>query len=138
MNQLYAESHIRNLILMAKSDNYLDQRELAIIMKIGLEKGFTEDEINYFVRDDSYFDLIPPKQLIECFEQLYDLGLVMMADGIIQDNELNYYKKFAEKLGLSNKHANFVTLTIVEGLDNNFGKNTIFQASKKFLQEIEE
>lgn len=138
MDRLYAESHIRNLILMAKSDDHMDERELAVILKIGQEKGFSKDEIEYFIQDDSNFDLIQPTEIIECFEQLYDLGLVMMADGIIEDDEIDFCTDFAEKLGLSSKEANMITLSIAEGLENSFSKHTIYQTTKKLLQEIGE
>ena len=138
MNKLYAESHIRNLILMAKSDNHMDDRELAVILKIGQEKGFSKDEIEYFIQDDSNFDLIQPTEIIECFEQLYDLGLVMIADGIIEDDEIDFCTDFAEKLGLSSKEANMITFSIAEGLENNFSKYTIYETTKKLLQEIGE
>ena len=63
MNRIYNESHIRNLILMAKSDNYIDHRELDVIYTIGEEKGFSREEIEYFLIDDSQFELIQPQEI---------------------------------------------------------------------------
>lgn len=138
MNQIYNESHIRNLILMAKSDDHVDDTELEIIFKIGKERGFTEQEINYFLKDETSFKIIQPKEIEECFEQLYDLALVMMADGIIEDDEMDFCTEFAEELGLESKEASFIVMSIVEGLENNFAKTTIYQTSRKFLEELED
>ncbi len=136
MNQFYNESHIRNLILMAKSDNHVHDKELEVIFRIGKERGFTEQEINGFIEDNSSFKIIQPKEIKECFEQLYNLVLVMMADGIVEDNEMDFCTAFAEKLGLDTKPAIFTVMSIVEGLEDNFTKTTIYQTARKFLEEL--
>ena len=39
------ESHVRNLILMAKADNSIDKSELEVIFTVGKQRGFSKEEV---------------------------------------------------------------------------------------------
>jgi uncharacterized membrane protein YebE (DUF533 family) len=127
------EAHLRNLILMAKSDNSIDQSELEVIYKIGLHRNFTEDEIKDLLRSNDRQKLIIPENDQDKFEQLYDLTLVMMADGIIEDDEMDFCVNFGNKLGLRKTNSALLITEIVEGLESDFDKFDIFNKTKQYF-----
>ncbi|MCP4520832.1 MAG: TerB family tellurite resistance protein [Cytophagales bacterium] len=138
MGSFHNESHIKNLIMMAQSDDHVDQSEIDIICSIAKNRGISEEKVKELIASgDTDFEISKPDTIDECFEQLYDLALVMMADGIIDDDEMDFCTDFAEQLGLAPKEANFIVLSIVEGLENQFSKSTIHQASERFLAHID-
>ena len=130
------EAHLRNLILMAKSDNSIDQSELEVIYEIGLRRGFTENEIKDLLRNNDRQKLIVPENDQDKFEQLYDLTLVMMADGIIEDDEMDFCIDFGNKLGLRKTRAALLITEIVEGLEKKLDKFDIFNKTKKYFNVI--
>ena len=127
------EAHLQNLILMAKSDHSIDQSELVVIYKIGINRNFTEGEIKELLRCHKKTKLIIPENNQDKFEQLYDLTLVMMADGIIEDDEMNFCIDFGNKLGLRKTNAALMVTEIVEGLESEFDKFDIFNQTKKYF-----
>jgi uncharacterized membrane protein YebE (DUF533 family) len=127
------EAHLRNLILMAKSDNSIDQSELEVIYKIGIHRNFTENEIKDLLRSNDRQKLIVPENDQDKFEQLYDLTLVMMADGVIEDDEMNFCINFGNKLGLRKTNAALLITEIIEGLEDKYDKFDIFNKTKKHI-----
>jgi hypothetical protein len=119
---------------MAKSDHSIDQSELEVTYKIGLHRNFTESEIKDLLRNNDRHKLIIPENDQDKFEQLYDLILVMMADGIIEDDEMEFCIDFGNKLGLRKTRAALLIIEIVEGLEGDFD---IFNKTKKYFVNLE-
>ncbi len=129
------ESHLKNLILMARSDNSIDQSEVEVIIKIGKERGFSEVEIKDFLTSSEKNKLIIPEGDQEKFDQLYDLTLVMMADGIIEEDEMDFVTSFANKLGFRKTSSAFIVTKILEGLEQQLNKTDIFDLTKQFMRK---
>lgn len=127
------ESHVRNLILMAKSDNSIDRKELEIIMQIGKERGFDREEVIDFIKDNKRTGLIRPESVLEKFEQLHDLVMVMLADGLIEDDEMDFIVNFANKLGFRKVTSAFIVTYILEGKEQGLSQRQIYNRIKKIL-----
>lgn len=129
------ESHLKNLILMARSDNDIDTNEVQEIFKIGLERGFSEEEVKGFLTQKGRNELIIPENDTERFEQLYDLTKVMLADGIIEDDEMEFCTGFAGKLGFRKTISWLLILLILEGIEKGVDKEWIYDRCRSFLKE---
>ncbi len=129
------ESHLRNLILMAKSDNDIDKSELEVIFKVGQDRGFSNEEIKKFLVDTTERELYVPDNDKERFEQLYDLTQVMLADGIIEDDEMEFCTDFAGRLGFRKTIAWLLILMILEGLEKSVDKEWIYDRCYALLRE---
>jgi uncharacterized membrane protein YebE (DUF533 family) len=128
------ESHMRNLIMMARSDDNIDKREVETILRIGKERGFTENQVKDFLRsDETSLKLISPESNLEKFEQLYDLTQVMMADGIIEDDEMNFCTRFAQRLQLRKTCAALTITNIIAGIESKWNKERIFSEARVYL-----
>ena len=127
------ESHVRNLILMAKSDNSIDKSELEVIFKVGKERGFAREEVVNFIKDNKRTGLIKPDAVIEKFEQLHDLVLVMLADGVIEHDEMDFIVNFANKLGFRKVTSAFIVTYILEGREQDLSQRQIYNRIKKIL-----
>lgn len=113
-------SHIINLVILACSDGSLDKSEMDLIFQIGIKGGLTPDELNrIFSRPDS-INFHPPESYRERIEQLYDMVLVMMADGEIYENEMRVCKTISIKLGFKpqiiDKMVNNIIKLIADGI----------------------
>lgn len=128
------ESHMRNLILMAKSDNSIDKSEVEVIIKIGLQRGFTEKQVKTMIRNNQDPNIVKPEGEKEMFEQLYDLTLVMCADGIIEDDEMEFITGFANEIGFRKTSSALIVVCILEGMDNNLPQEQIYQETKVYMK----
>ncbi len=94
-------SHIRNLVILSVADGTLDKSEFDLIFNIGIEGGLTPDELQRILSRPHSIKFQPPDSFHERIEQLYDMVLVMMADGEIHENEVLFCKMIAVKLGFT-------------------------------------
>ncbi len=69
------ESHLKNLILMARSESDINKPELEVIFQIGLERGFSESKIKELLSTEKKFSLHIPENDADRFDQLYDQTL---------------------------------------------------------------
>lgn len=93
-------SHIKNLVLLANADGDLSQDEVKVIMEIGMkDKGMSQSEVRDVISDTEEQRLNIPKSEHEKLEQIYDLVLVMLSDGIIENSEVKFCTEVAEKFG---------------------------------------
>lgn len=127
------ESHVKNLILMAKSDNSIDTTEVEVIIQIGKERGFSEEEVKEFLRSTERSKLIPPDDNRDKFDQIFDLTLVMLADDVVEEDELEFVTGFAHKLGFRKTSSAFIVTRILEGLEKKLGKNQIYETATRFM-----
>lgn len=106
-------SHLRNLIALSLADGLMDNHELDLIFHIGINAGLAPDELErLFQRPDSikYF---APESYRDRIEQLYDMVMVMMADGEIHENEMRVCKTIAIKLGFKSQIIDKMVLDII-------------------------
>jgi tellurite resistance protein len=129
------ESHLKNLILMARSDNDIDKSEVEVIFKIGLERGIPESRVKELLSSKERNELVVPEHDSERFEQLYDLTMVMLADGIIEDDEMEFCTDFAGKLGFRKTISWLLILMILEGIEKGVDKDWIFDRCRMYFKE---
>ena len=127
------KNHIRNLVTLSSADGNIDDAEKEILIKIGLRKGLKKAEIQKIIDNPGSTNFVPATSDSERFEQIYDLVELMLADGIAEDNELQFCIEMAEKLGFRKAVVGVlirkITLSLLEGLD----KETIKKEVRSFL-----
>ena len=84
-------SHIKNLIALAAADGHVDDCEVDFIAEVGARMGIKDEEVKRIFKH--------PESEDEKLVLLYDYVVVMMADKIIDDNELTFCYDTVEKLG---------------------------------------
>jgi DnaJ-domain-containing protein 1 len=92
------KGHFLNLYIIALSDNNFDEKELETILKIGEEKGISQDEFEKIILNPTSVNIEVPTDFIDKIRLLYDFARVIWSDGKVEDDEeisfLNYCKKF--------------------------------------------
>ncbi len=129
------ESHLKNLILMARSDNDIDKSEVEVIFKIGLDRGITEERVKELLSSKVRSELVVPEHDHERFDQIYDLTMVMLADGIIEDDEMDFCTDFAGKLGFRKTISWLLILMVLEGIEKGVDKDWIFDRCRVYFND---
>lgn len=109
-------SHIRNLIILAIADGHLDQTEKSLITTIAIRVGITPSELDRLIDRPGSINFYPPSSYRERIEQLFDMVLVMMADGEIHDNELTFCKAVAARLGFHMQIIDAIIESIIDSV----------------------
>lgn len=94
-------SHLKNLVSMAMADGSIDQREWELLRDIARKLDLTEEDIQIARNNPDLINNVLPKKYREKVEQLYDLVCLMIADFQIDENELGFCRKMADKLNIN-------------------------------------
>ncbi|WP_291871048.1 hypothetical protein [Maribacter sp.] len=90
------KSHFLRLYQMAFSDDNFDLLELKMLYNFAEERGLSKDQLNEILLNPSQESVIP-ESLEEKIEYLYDLSLMIWADDIATEDEVNTLKKYCLK-----------------------------------------
>lgn len=93
------KKHLLNLYFLALSDGNFDPRELETILEIAHEKGMSREDFNALVVNPPQGAFNVPSGFLEKVFLLYDFSRVILADGVIEDSEVETFMKFCESFG---------------------------------------
>lgn len=110
----FKKNHVRNLIALAKADGNLHKDEETMLYKIGAKYGLKDRQIATLIQSEKEIELKVPQGHDHKMNQLYDLVLMVYADGIVEDSEVTFCEELMEKFGFEKE--------IVSWLIDNFEK----------------
>lgn len=94
-----AKSHIRNLVRIAGADGNIDEAELKLLMRIARRYELAEEDVEEIIQKVDQLPFTPPATKEERYTQLWNLGRMVMADGVQDDAEISTISQFAIGLG---------------------------------------
>lgn len=95
------KSHIKHLLEAAISDGNLDHCELELIIKIAGKYDLSRDEVLKIKENPKSVSFSPPSSLSAKVKVLEDLILVIAADEIIENDEINFCREIASSLDIN-------------------------------------
>lgn len=128
------KSHILNLGALAKIDGHVDSAEMNYIIAIGKKNGLRQDEVRSLLANANSAKFEMPANDSERFDQIYDLVEMMLADGIVDDNEMDFCVEMAEKLGFKQAIVGVLVRNISLGVKDGQSREHIKQESQAFLE----
>lgn len=96
----YKKNHLHTLIALAKADGHLHEDEERLIYRIGEKYGLKDRQIASLIMSKKKRDLQIPESHENKMNQLYDLLLMVHADGVVDENEIHFCEQIAEKFDL--------------------------------------
>ena len=113
-------SHFRNLAAMANTDNHFDDNEKKLLSSLAKKYDISDSEIEMVLSEDS-INFIQPTKLKDKLEQIFQLVLMMLADGKVLPEEKSYCVTCCQNLDLHDHVAddmlNYVKIADNEGYD---------------------
>lgn len=92
-------SHFRNMVMIAKSDGEISEKESELLYRIGMEISLTKDQIEGIIKNPYNFNTVTPVSRTERFEQIVNLIQMVQADGRIDEHEMDILGRIAVGLG---------------------------------------
>lgn len=109
----FKKNHLKNLIALAKADGNLHQAEEQMLYKMGEKYGLKDRQIASLIRSKKASELHIPENHDQKMNQLYDLVLMVYADGIVEDSEVEFCEDLMEQFGFKRE----VVLWMIEKFD---------------------
>ncbi len=96
----YKKAHIKNLLALAKSDGLMHPKEEALLYRIGKRYGLKDRQVKELIDKDEPLELKVPGSHNEKMNLLYDLILMVYADDIVDQHEIEFCEEAVEKFGM--------------------------------------
>ncbi len=126
-------SHLKNLVAIAKLDGVVTKEELEFLLSVGKKVGVSESEINKMIQRTDKIEVTKPETLELALDYIYDLVLMTMADGVIDEAEISLTIEIAEKLGLNPVTSGVIVRKIFMLVESGKTKEDIFDTLKTHL-----
>jgi len=112
------KSHFLRLYQMAFADDNFDLLELNMLYKFAEERGLSKNQLNEILLNPSQESFVPDS-LEEKIEYLYDLALMIWADGIVTEDETNTLKKYCLKFQFLEENIDYICEFLLENAKEN-------------------
>jgi|SRR6478609_9146565 len=96
----YKKNHIKNLLALAKADGFIHEKEEKMLFKIGRRYGLKDRQIKILVESDEKFKINVPDNHQDKMNVLYDLMLMVYADGVVEKREIEFCEDMVKKFGM--------------------------------------
>jgi len=127
------KSHLANLAALAKADGHIDAREMNFILAVGKKNGISASDVQALVSGSKTADSHLPTNDSERFDQIFDLINMMLADGIVDETEMDFCIMMAEKLGFRKAIVGVLVRKISQGVKDGLSQDRIKEESLSFL-----
>jgi len=119
-------THFLNLYSMALADSQFDEKEIAILYKLGEERGVAKETIDAMLLNPPQSEEVNiPDTLAEKIEFLYDYARMILADAVVHDDEVNTLEKFCIKFQFEEKNVPTIAQLLIEAARNNISKSDL-------------
>ena len=93
------KSHFKNMIALAMIDGDFDENESDFLAQRGMDWGLSRKDVESVLKKPQKVQFVVPDDPDKCIAQLYDLIIMMLADGVIQQDEMDFVQTLAAKMG---------------------------------------
>ena len=128
------KGHLCNLAALAKADGNVDDRELKFIITVGQKNGVSASEVRKIVQSGTSDTADLPTNDSERFDQIFDLIDMMLADGIVDQTEMQFCTVMAEKLGFREDVVDVLMRKISQGVKDAVPRERIKDESLSWLK----
>ncbi|MDN5202071.1 hypothetical protein QQ008_11875 [Fulvivirgaceae bacterium BMA10] len=97
----YKKQHLGNLVAMAYADGHLHESEKELLLKIGKNYGLKEWQIEKIIDNPEKLSLNIPSDVQNRLDQLFDLVSLILADGVVNKNEMTVCEHITESFGFA-------------------------------------
>jgi uncharacterized tellurite resistance protein B-like protein len=130
--------HLNILVQLAKVDGETDETELELIREIGKSNRLSDEDIDQVLEMTEADDHLPALHELsndEKTELMFNIVLMMKADGIIHKEEMNFCLKVTQKMGFRDDALYDLVSSTDVSEDLSTDKDTLKQKALKYLSQ---
>jgi len=122
-----------HLLQVACTDKKITYEEFEFLHKKGQKFGLTDPEIDHLIEAERDHHYHQPYSLHEKFEHFYMVAELIVADDVVDENELKILRKFAIEVGFSYDRIDDLIKLVIDGVINNEDEDALYNKFKKVL-----
>jgi uncharacterized tellurite resistance protein B-like protein len=96
----YKKNHIKNLLALAKADSHMHEKEVEMLFKIGSKYGLKSWQIQNMLDATEKHQVDVPDNFNDRMNLLYDVLLMVYADGVVEPREIAFCEDMAAKFNM--------------------------------------
>jgi len=124
------KAHFLRLYQMAICDEDFSPLELKMLYKSAEERGIPAKNLDEILLNPINSKSLIPESIEEKVEYLYDLTVMIWADGIVSENEYSSLKKYVAMFGFIEENAKDIADYFIEAVKNGKTKSNILNDLK--------
>lgn len=125
------KEHFRHLVQVALADGIIDDSELKMLNQLGRNMGLTGAEMDELLEIEKRSEYNPPYKLARRFKQLYGIVKMVLADGIITNEEMRLAHKLALTSGFTDYEIPILLTLLIDGIKNGQEEDDLFTLFKE-------
>lgn len=129
------KKHLLNLYFLALSDGNFQEKERETILEIAKEKGLTQQEFEETILNPPPGIFQAPETFLDRIFLLYDFARIILADGIIHDDEKSTFFKFCERFGFDSPTTQELFEWLIELAKQNLTLTQVRQEISNLINE---
>jgi uncharacterized membrane protein YebE (DUF533 family) len=110
----YKKNHIKNLLALAKADGHMHDKEEKMLFKIAKRYGLKDRQIKELADSKEKFQVNVPDNHHDKMNLLYDLMLMVYADGVVEKSEIAFCEDVVKKFGMKKEVVRWLLDTVFE------------------------
>jgi uncharacterized tellurite resistance protein B-like protein len=130
------KEHFAHLVQVALADGVIVDKELKMLYRFGNKVGLTEPEIINLIESTGKSAYNPPYEFSVRFQQVYDIVKMLLADGVIDKNEMHLANVFAATSGFHDDDIPNLLAHLIRGIKNGIDEDDLFEAYKKIRMPL--
>ncbi len=95
----FKKNHLQNLVALAKADGYFHKDEKKFLFDIGLKYKLKPQQVQQIIDSEETSEPIIPDNEDKKIALLYDTVGMMLADGVIDDREMEFCRDIFNRFG---------------------------------------
>jgi len=123
------KTHFLRLYQIAFSDDNFDVLELQLLYAFALQRGISEEQLNYILLHPTN-DCSIPETLELRIEYLYDFALMIWADGKVTEDERNTLKKYCKRFEFVSENIEELSTYLLKNAKEGVRKEVIINKIK--------
>lgn len=120
--------HYRNLVLLARIDGNVSNLEQQLLNRIARRLSLTNEQVAEICNNPDDYPMIPPATREERYERFIQLIQLIIADGVVDKNEIVLVKKLGVALGFTPTKIEEKFPLILEHLRKGMTRDEVFSA----------
>lgn len=96
----YKKNHIKNLLALSRADGHMHPKEKQMLLKIGKRYGLKDRQVNEIINTEEKLVVDVPDNFPDKMNLLYDLILMVYADGVVEESEIKFCEDVVKRFGL--------------------------------------
>ena len=110
----YKKNHIKNLLALAKADGSVHEKEQKLLFKLGKKYGLKDRQVQTLIDSKEKFEVNVPDNHYDKMNVLYDLMLMVYADGVVQKSEIAFCEEMVKKFGMKKEMVHWLLNEVFE------------------------